>query len=375
MKDKPAYRKLEKRLARLRQELHRLRRSRLSDEANFRLAVEHANEAIVATREGRFVYVNPKAVQISGYSRRTLIRRPFIQFIHPDDRRKVMERQVQRSAPGAPAEPYLLRLIDRHGRIKWLENHSVLVDWDARPAVLSFLTDVTMRQQIQDRIHTLSQQLIRAQENERQKISRYLHDNVAQDLSSLLIAGKTLFDDAPGIPDAVRQKMARLSAVLHRCINAVRDLAYDLRPPVMEQLGLVPAIYQYCEEFARQSGIRADFSPAGMDNLNLETEIEINLYRLVQEALNNIRTHAGASQVSVKLIASSPNLILRIEDDGRGFDVEEQLQKSAETRRMGLGGMVERVSLLKGKLTIESRQNRGTKIFAEVPVRKRKTTG
>lgn len=372
MKDTPAYQALEKRLVRLEQKLHRLRRSRSADDSNFRLAVEHANEAIVVTRKGRFVYVNPKAVQISGYSRKTLIWRPFIQFIHPDDRRQVMQRQVKRPAAGASAEPYVLRLVDRHGRIKWLENHSVLVDWDARPAVLSFLTDVTMRQQIQDRIHNLSQQLIRAQENERQKISRYLHDNVAQDLSSLLIAGKTLFDDEPDIPDTVRQKVAKLSAMLHRCINAVRDLAYDLRPPVMEQLGLAPTIYQYCEEFTRQSGICADFSSAGMDGLDLGTETEINLYRLVQEALNNIRAHAGASHVSVKLIASSPNIILRIEDNGRGFDVEEQLQKSSETKRMGLGGMVERVSLLKGKLTIESCKNRGTKIFAEVPAGKRK---
>jgi PAS domain S-box-containing protein len=368
MTDKAIVRALRERVAALEAELSKLAGQRRTGGLDYRLAVENANEAVVVTQEGRFRYVNAKAVQISGYSRQELLNRPFTDFVHPDDRSRVLRQRAYPPDRRHPARPFALRLVARDGRVRWLECQSIRIYWEQQTAVLSFLSDVTVRQQAQDRIRSLSQQLIRAQEKERQNISCYLHDRVAQDLSSLLIAARTLLEDEPAVSDATRGRVDRMCEVLHQCIEAVRNLAYDLRPPVMEQLGLAPTIYQYCEDFTRATGICVDFTSAGMDGLDLAAETEINLYRLVQEGLNNIRKHSGASRVSVKLIASSPNIILRIEDNGRGFDVEEQLIKASEDRRMGLGGMVERVSLLKGRLRIDSRLERGTRIFAEVPI-------
>jgi signal transduction histidine kinase len=174
------------------------------------------------------------------------------------------------------------------------------------------------------------------------------------------------------IPDGIRQKTSELSKILQRSISAVRDMAYDLHPPGLYQLGLVHTIYQYCEEFSEKNEIDTDFFAAGMDDLKISSNTEINLYRLIQEGLWNIKKHAEAAKVTIKLVASFPNIILRIEDDGQGFNVKERLTAASKEKRMGLRSMEERVSLLNGKMKIHSRPKEGTKIFIEVPYKEKK---
>jgi len=108
---------------------------------------------------------------------------------------------------------------------------------------------------------------MRAQESERQMISRELHDCVAQDLSSIKIGVETLFDNQPTIPPDISQKVSEMSKTLRECIREVRDLSYDLRPPVLDELGLVQALFQYCHDFSEDNGINVDFHSAGMKNL------------------------------------------------------------------------------------------------------------
>jgi PAS domain S-box-containing protein len=233
--------------------------------------------------------------------------------------------------------------------------------------VAIFDRDITDRKRAEEQIHSLTHQLIKAQESERQRIARDLHDNVAQDLSLLKIGCDTLFDDQPSIPVEIRQKTVELSKLLQGSITTVRDMAYDLRPPGLDQLGLVRTVYQYCEEFSGKTGINVDFFAAGMDDLKLPFDTEINLYRLIQEALWNIKKHAAAAHATIRLVASFPTIILRIEDDGKGFEVEDRLASASNEKRMGLRSMTERVCLLKGKMRIKSRPAEGTKIYAEVP--------
>jgi signal transduction histidine kinase len=113
--------------------------------------------------------------------------------------------------------------------------------------------------------------------------------------------------------------------------------------------------------------VSVDFHAVGMDGLKLDFDTEINLYRLVQEALNNVKKHADAKQVTVRMIASSPNIVLRIEDDGIGFDLNDRLASAAKEKRLGLRSMEERVGLLEGEMRIQSRAKEGTRIFIEVP--------
>ena len=233
--------------------------------------------------------------------------------------------------------------------------------------------DISHRKLAEQRIRTMSQQLMKAQETERQALARDLHDYLAQDLSAVKIGLDTLLDNQAKAHPETRQKVSELSKILQGTIIAIRDMAYSLSPASLNELGLVQALVQYREEFSARSGVKIDFFHAGIDKLAMGFDSQINLYRLVQEALNNIKKHADASHAIIRLVAAFPNIILRIEDDGKGFDVKDRLLAATADKRMGLRIMQERVRLLRGTMTIQSRPMEGTRIFITVPHKEKKS--
>ena len=349
----------------------------LESEKKYRLVVDNANEGIVVTQDGMLKFANPSIVEFTGYSENSLKAQSFLEYIHPDDREMVIEHHLKRLSGEEIPRQYSFRMIDRNGHTRWIRNNGVLIEWEGRPATLNFLLDHTERKKAidalaesEEKIRALNQQLIKAQENERNRIAAYLHDHVAQDLSSIKIGLETLFDDQQQVP--IETRVHELSKILQESITSVRDLSYDLHPPGMDQLGLVRTVYQYCEDFSERINANVDFYTAGMTDLELDFDTQINLYRLIQEGLNNIKKHAEADHIVIRLVASSPNIILRIEDNGRGFDVESRLSRSLRKKQLGLSSMEERVNLLEGTMSIQSRPSKGTKIFIEVPYREKK---
>ncbi len=236
----------------------------------------------------------------------------------------------------------------------------------ARIAV--FARDVTDLRIAEQHIHSLSQELIKIQETERHRIARDLHDNVAQELASLKIGCDMMIDGPGEVNPKMADRIRTFSKVLQNSIMSIRNLAYDLRPPELDQLGLVRTITNYCDEFSERNGIPVDFFSAGMSELRLRPETEINLYRIVQEALYNVKKHAAAGQVLIRLITSFPSIILRIEDNGKGFDPERRIESSFAEKRMGLRSMEERALLLKGVIRIRSQRGKGTGIMVEIPL-------
>lgn len=234
-------------------------------------------------------------------------------------------------------------------------------------ATLGVSIDITRHKQDEKQIRLLSQQLIRAQEIERQMISRELHDSVAQELSAIKIGFDSIVYNYKKVPDEIRQMFLEYSKTLQNSIMAVRDLAYDLRPPGLDQFGIIQTIFNYCEDFSEKTGLHVDFSSAGMEDLKLDSDMKINLYRLVQEGLINIKKHAEASHVIIRLTAAFPNIILRIKDDGKGFDVKSRLISAQDEKRMGLRSMEERIGLLGGEMDIKSSPTEGTSIFIKFP--------
>jgi len=232
--------------------------------------------------------------------------------------------------------------------------------------------DITERKQAEEHVRTLTQQLIKVQESERHMISRELHDRVAQDLSTIKISLEILLGNEQEVSPEISQRVSGLSRTLQGVIMAVRDLSYDLRPPGLEDMGLIQTVFQYCQDFSEDNGINVDFHSAGMENLKLDFDTKINLYRLIQEGLNNINKHADASNVLIRLVAASPNIILRIEDDGKGFDVENRLANASNEKRMGIRSMEERVKLLQGEMEIQSRLMHGTEISIKLPYKEKK---
>jgi PAS domain S-box-containing protein len=235
--------------------------------------------------------------------------------------------------------------------------------------------DITERKRIEGLVRNLSHMLIEAQENERRMISYELHDSIAQNLSYLKIGCDTFFDNHSAISPELTEKMDQQSSLIAQTIDAVRELSYGLHPPSLDQLGITQTIIQLCEEFSNAAGLSVDFIPTGMDALKHDPSLEINIYRLIQEGLNNIRKHANANHVKIVLIASYPNILLRIQDDGKGFDVKVRASELNGTKRMGLRSMTERVNLLQGTIKIKSRPKKGTKIFIKIPFMKGKRNG
>jgi signal transduction histidine kinase len=234
------------------------------------------------------------------------------------------------------------------------------------------IEDITDKRQAAVQIQTLTHQLMQAQESERQMLSRELHDTVAQDLSVAKMECDLIYIELLNdrLPEA--QRIQEISEALQKTISGVRNMSYDLRTPGLEKLGLVETIYRFCEDFTQMWGVPVDFQSAGLKNLKLDYGNQINLYRLVQEGLTNIRKHAAAGWVTVKLTAAFPNIVLRIEDNGRGFDVQKRAAAAGQEKRMGLRSMQERVKLLNGQMKLQSKPGQGTKVSIKLPIVEKK---
>jgi signal transduction histidine kinase len=211
----------------------------------------------------------------------------------------------------------------------------------------------------------LLEQVITAQEDERKRIARELHDETSQALTSLMV-GLRVLEQRPDLA-GTREALADLRALTSKTLDAVHDLALQLRPSVLDDLGLVPATDRLVAEFQRSHGIEVAFETNLRTGPRLPAPLETALYRIAQEALTNVVRHARAQSVSVLLEARRGFVTLIVEDDGRGFDVASRLAEAGDDRCLGVFGMRERATLLGGTLTIESTAGRGTTVFVEMP--------
>ena len=220
--------------------------------------------------------------------------------------------------------------------------------------------------QKEDLRRQLLERLIAAQEEERKRISRELHDETGQALTSLIVKLQVL--ERLPCPPEVLGGLEDLRAEAAGALDKVHDLALELRPSVLDDLGLVAALRRYCRDYETRSRLPVDFQAVGLGRHRLPSLVETTLYRIVQEALTNIASHAQARSVSVLLEKRGPSVIVVVEDDGKGFDVAQVMGSRVQSRNLGLHGMRERASLLGGMLTIESSSDTGTAIFVEIPM-------
>ncbi|HEU4324103.1 MAG TPA: chemotaxis protein CheB [Roseiflexaceae bacterium] len=214
----------------------------------------------------------------------------------------------------------------------------------------------------------LFQQLISAQEEERRRIARELHDQLGQALIGLLLGLKTLQDELPGDALSTQQQVRQLQELAMQIGQEVRTLAVQLRPAVLDDLGLVVALENYIEQWSARAAVLIDLHTDGLDGARLPLAVESTLYRIVQEALTNVLKHAQATNVSL-IIERGPQAVrLIVEDNGRGFDIAAARVETPATQRLGLIGMDERITQLGGTLTIESAAGSGTTLFVTLPL-------
>ena len=205
--------------------------------------------------------------------------------------------------------------------------------------------------------------VIAAQEEERKRIARELHDGTSQTLTSLLVGLRTL--EGTCIGEESRQQLEDLRRVAVQTLEEVHDLALRLRPSVLDDLGLPAALGRHISEYNQRHSVKADLVVHGLGEERLPAPVETALYRIVQEALTNVVRHARARHASVLLEKRDGCLRVVVEDDGQGFDVSTV---GRDSRHLGLYGIRERAELLGGSVKIESEPGRGTSVFVEIPL-------
>ncbi len=216
-------------------------------------------------------------------------------------------------------------------------------------------------------LQTLSSQIIQAQEEERKRISRELHDEASQALVAAKINLEMIEKSLPSNLEEVTTRLVETSSLLVSTLENLRRLSYDLRPSMLDDLGLIPTLRWYTESYAKRLGIPINFKITALDK-RLDLEIETAIYRIVQEALTNIAKYAQAKEVHISLEKKGSRLITKVEDNGRGFTLKTSVSGENHYQGSGILGMKERIYNLGGTFHIESKQGVGTKLLVEIPL-------
>jgi PAS domain S-box-containing protein len=217
-----------------------------------------------------------------------------------------------------------------------------------------------------ERLQVLSQRLIEAQETERRRVSRELHDEAGQSLTALKISLELMQADVLAESEKSHQSLQEAVALTSETMERIRLLAQGLRPPELDVVGLNPTLEDYCHDFAQHTRLPIDYAGAKLPVL--PDEVTICFYRVLQEALTNVAKHAHANHVWVALHCSADTLSLSVEDDGRGFDAQTAVSVSRQPQSIGLLGMRERLELLGGRLEIKSQPGQGARLVAYAPL-------
>jgi signal transduction histidine kinase len=209
-------------------------------------------------------------------------------------------------------------------------------------------------------LQALSTRLVQLQEEERQSLARELHDEVGQLLTGLRLMIERESDCSAG------QRRREMLKIVKELINRVRDLSMNLRPPMLDDLGLLPTLLWQIERFENQTGMTVDFRHANIDR-RFAPETELTAFRIIQEGLTNVARHADVRHAKIVVWANLKSVQVNLEDEGSGFDVKAVLGEHSS----GLSGMAERSRLLGGRFGIDSAPNRGTRISVELPAKAR----
>jgi PAS domain S-box-containing protein len=296
----------------------------------------------------------------------------FLDLVHPEDRESVRGR-IEQGLSGEVPYDLQLRLLRPDGSIRTLFTNAVVIrDADGPFRMIGATVDITDRMQFEEarRESEIMHRLLEAQESERRRIARDLHDHLGQRMTALRLQIETVTKELKNGANvfAALQDVKRAAMQIDRDIGF---LSWELRPTELEDLGLVDALGTFVREWSLQYGIQANFqmiNTSANGSSRLSEPAETNLYRIVQEALNNILKHAYANEVNVLLQHRKDDLVLTVEDNGSGFGESSGKINGYGSRGLGLIGMQERAAVMKGTLEIDTSNGKGTTVIARIPV-------
>ncbi|MDD5171220.1 MAG: PAS domain-containing sensor histidine kinase, partial [Syntrophales bacterium] len=342
-------------------------------EEKYRTVVENSLSAILVHQEGIIRFANQRCAELTGYENADeLIGRPFWEDVHPEDRAIVKERGFMREKGQLTPEHYTFRLLGKDDKtVKWVELRATHATYMGNPAAVTNFIDITASKKAEEEIRNLSRRLVKVREEERKMLAADLHDEVGQILTGMHFDLDVLQKSIP--PEGVeqRQRCENLVRNVEQLADIVRKTTTYLRPDVLEQIVLIPALTRHIDEFkSHQPEIKVDFQHYGLKK-RLHPEIELVIYRIFQEGLTNIAKHAHASKVQIILTYSHPHVILTIRDNGIGCKElgKKKINKKGKNEQgIGLLSMRERVLSFGGSLDISSAPGKGTTIRADIPI-------
>jgi signal transduction histidine kinase len=228
--------------------------------------------------------------------------------------------------------------------------------------------EVSERKATEGQVRELLGQLVGAEEDERRRLARELHDSLGQHLTALTLGLRTVQENT-ALPVALRERLGQLREVVRRLDEDVDRLSWQLRPTVLDDLGLEEALRELSSAWTEASGVAVDLHTRGLRRRRFDPALETTVYRVVQEALNNIRKHAAASRVGLIVEHRNGELRAIVEDDGHGMEAADPWERPAGPgRRLGLRGMAERARQAGGRLDLETEAGRGTTVYLNIPL-------
>jgi len=342
--------------------------SRRSEE-QYRLIAENTRDLIaVVDPEGRFLYASPSHQASLGYDPSALIRQDFRDLVHPEDRAAVRQAWEQ-SLHRRESRSAEVRLRDKLGT--WLSFESIgnwIFDEKGQPQRAVIISrDISRRKQAEIALRELPRLIREAQEAERRRVARELHDSVNQILSAVKFRLQAVEERLQDKDEAAWRDTLKTKANLEKAMQEVRRISRNLRPSELDDLGLAPAVRSLCREFGERTGVAVELALSRVPRA-IPDEIELNVYRILQEAFGNIEKHARARNVRLGLSREGRRLRVTIRDDGLGFDPLATPRKG-RVNGMGLVDMKERAAFVGGSCLVRSSAGAGTEIVIEMPLK------
>lgn len=320
---------------------------------------------IIASLDGRFLAVNPMFCELLGYTEAELLTMGAQSVTVPEDWPAFATKLTQVSQEGRGFRRFEKRCVHKSGRIVYTESSASLIrNSEGVPQYLvGEIVDVTARRESEQALAMFNRRLIQAQEEERARIARELHDDINQQVTLLGIRLAQLQATPGGLPKEMAKQFSAAKEQVAELAASIHHLSHELHSSTLDLVGLRAAMQGWCREFGEKSKVDVSFESDGVPK-NLPSDISLHLYRVLQESLNNAAKYSGVERFGVRLWSTSTDIHLNVTDAGKGFDVATAMNG----RGLGLKSMRERAQLINADLAIESNPGSGTTIHVRVPV-------
>jgi PAS domain S-box-containing protein len=339
-------------------------------ELKYSTLVEDALIGVYIAQDDRIVFANDKFAEIYAYPKQELIGMDSLNLVHPEDRAMVKELREKRLKGEKVPSEYEIRGLKKNGETIWVMRSYSLIHYDGKPAISGIVADMTTRRLAEDalrksdkELRILSNQLLSTEEKERKRMARELHDGIGQSLSAIKFSVENTLRELHDRADLTA--LASLQTVIpitQKTIEEVRRIVEDLRPSILDDLGILATITWFCREFQTvYSNIRIE-RRIDISEADIPLPLKTAIYRVLQEALNNVAKHSRADRVQLSVTQQDHEIVLAIKDNGDGFDLEGTLSLTPSQRGFGLASMRERVELSGARFDIRSQIGDGTTI-------------